>query len=83
MDEELLARFVDLIVTGVNDECVPADSIVGVSVPRADLRTYYFPMNDAELHPVLGHASSVALREEGTAISQGTTGLKTWCAHAY
>ncbi|WFD33275.1 hypothetical protein MCUN1_000088 [Malassezia cuniculi] len=72
-DEDLLARFVDLIVSGIDD------NVVGVRIPQPDLRTYYFPLHDTdEQHPLLGHAASVVLREEGAAISQGTTGLKTW-----
>lgn len=76
-DEKLLSHYVDLIVSGMDN------GVVGVPVPQADFRTYYFPLNTAnDTHAVLGNACSVMLREEGTAISQGTTGLRTWCVTA-
>ncbi|PKI85423.1 hypothetical protein MVES_000695 [Malassezia vespertilionis] len=75
VEEGILQRYVELI-------SIPTerDTVVGVSAPRSIFKRQYFPVEAGNSHSLLGVCDSVVLREEGVAISQGTTGLKTWYA---
>ncbi|WFD33002.1 hypothetical protein MSPP1_004059 [Malassezia sp. CBS 17886] len=79
VDDTLMERHIAVL-------CTPDDrargSILGASVPRPLVRTHYFPTRLAtaadEHHALLGPCSAIRLCEEGSPISQGTTGLHTW-----
>lgn len=75
VEEALLERYVELLA-------IPGqEGVLGHAVPQPIMARHYFPVectDGAEPHPLLGPSDSVVLREEGIAISRGTTGLRTW-----
>lgn len=74
VDDALLERYMTLMSLPET-----ASSVHGTHIPCALHVVHFFPIDDAlALHPVLGRCESVVLRQEGAAISQGTTGLTTW-----
>ena len=74
VDDALLERYMTLVSLPET-----ASSVHGTHIPCALHVVHFFPIDDAlALHPVLGRCESVVLRQEGAAISQGTTGLTTW-----
>ena len=72
IDDALLFRYMALI--SLPEEC----SFVGAKTPHVLTTRHYFPVPTRNKHKLLGSAESIVLREDGAAISQGTTGLKTW-----
>lgn len=72
VNESLLERYVKVL-------SVPQQGvIVGAPVPDPMRIHHYFPLDDGPVHPLLGACQTITLRDEGVAISQGTTGLTTW-----
>ncbi|WFC98783.1 hypothetical protein MYAM1_001515 [Malassezia yamatoensis] len=74
VNEQLLERYVHLLSQPQSDQ----NTLIGAPVPQPIYLRHHFPMMDGKNDPVLGKSASIILREEGVAISQGTTGLKTW-----
>lgn len=74
VDDALLERYVALV------SMPDSTAILGAPAPKPILSRHYFPLPTTAQppHPLLGPCGSVVFREEGMAISQGTTGLKTW-----
>ena len=82
IDAALLERYVEAMSSGSSD---PSAMMVG-STPDTEFTTHCWPQHrdsfaasaeddDADL---LHGYSNVTIREEGSAISKGTTGLRTW-----
>ena len=73
VDDAILERYMRLV--SIPD----TPSIIGTRVPTPFYVHHYFPVSTARNHHhILGPCESVTLRQQGTAISQGTTGLTTW-----
>ncbi len=82
MDAALLERYVETMAGGSSVSSMPA----AASAPDNEFTTHYWPRmpntsadtaSDATAD-LLGDCARVTIREEGSAISKGTTGLKTW-----
>lgn len=78
VNETLLERYIELVSLPAPDASQSDRRLVGAPVPRAIHLRHFFPTKHGPRDPVLGVCDSVVVREEGVAISQGTTGLKTW-----
>jgi len=94
VSEPLLERYVASISQATTDTegyvevslCgarLTSSAVIGTPAPMADYVRYFFPLpaetlTDPVQHPLLGPSDHVVLREEGSPISQGTTGLRTW-----
>ncbi|KAI3626600.1 hypothetical protein CBS9595_001961 [Malassezia furfur] len=76
VNEGILERYVELVSLPTAEDA--NEGLVGAPVPQPMYSRHFFPCADGDDDPVLGPSASVTLREEGVAISQGTTGLKTW-----
>ncbi|WFC93407.1 hypothetical protein MBRA1_000027 [Malassezia brasiliensis] len=76
VNEGILERYVELVSLPTTEDT--NEGLVGAPVPQPMYSRHFFPCADGDVDPVLGPSASVTLREEGVAISQGTTGLKTW-----
>jgi len=73
VDDAILERYMRLV------SMPETPSIMGTRVPSPLYVHHYFPISTAKNHhDILGPCESVTFRQEGTAISQGTTGLTTW-----
>lgn len=73
VDDALLDRYISLISQPTTGD------ICGSSAPSTMISKRYFPVpHSSTYHPLLGSCDYVYSVEEGKAISQGTTGLKTW-----
>lgn len=73
VDDAILERYTRLV------SMPDTPSIMGTRVPSPLYVQHYFPVSTARNHhDILGPCESVTLRQQGTAISQGTTGLTTW-----
>lgn len=73
VDDAILERYMRLV------SMPETPSIMGTRVPSPLYVHHYFPISTAKKHhDILGPCESVTFRQEGTAISQGTTGLTTW-----
>lgn len=78
VNEDILERYVDLVSLPATNTPAAEGCLVGAPVPPAIYLRHYFPLQNGPIDPLLGPSGSVVVREEGVAISQGTTGLKTW-----
>lgn len=76
VNEGILERYVELVSLPTAEDA--PGGLVGAPVPQPMYLRHFFPCDDGEDDPVLGPSASITLHEEGVAISQGTTGLKTW-----
>ncbi|CDU22802.1 uncharacterized protein SPSC_01432 [Sporisorium scitamineum] len=80
VDATLLERYVEVMASGSSG---PAAVTAG-SAPDTEFTTHYWPMHDSSDDAttsetdLLEHYFRATIREEGSAISKGTTGLKTW-----
>jgi len=82
MDAALLERYVDEMASGSSSDVVSTSG----PAPDTEFTTHYWPRlidtstNAAEAtgNELLRDFAKVTIREEGSAISKGTTGLRTW-----
>lgn len=84
VDAALLERYTQVIANGSSG----ALAIYAGSAPDMEFTTHYWPMparpgttvddTNRDEGDLLKNHSRVTLREEGSAISKGTTGLRTW-----
>lgn len=85
VDAALLERYVEVMASGSSS----AAAVTAGSAPDTQFTTHYWPMHstsscqiqddiDASETDLLEHYFRATIREEGSAISKGTTGLKTW-----
>ncbi|WFD42871.1 hypothetical protein MPSI1_001521 [Malassezia psittaci] len=74
VNEQLLERYVHLLSQPQSNQ----DTLIGAPVPQPIYLRHHFPASNGVDDFVLGKSASIILHEEGVAISQGTTGLKTW-----
>ncbi|SPO25903.1 uncharacterized protein UTRI_03268 [Ustilago trichophora] len=78
MDAALLERYVEVMASG----SAGVASITPGSAPDTEFTTHYWSGSASALADteagLLNNYAKVTIREEGSAISKGTTGLRTW-----
>lgn len=77
----LLERYVEVMTSGTSSSA----SVTARSAPDMEVITHYWPRHALSSDDAGGHETDllrdchrVTIREEGSAISKGTTGLRTW-----
>lgn len=74
VDDFILERYISLL-----SQPTSTNAVCGSTAPLTSVSKRYFPVSRSSMtHSLLGTCDFVLSLEEGKAISQGTTGLKTW-----